>query len=115
MLPQLGDAGRVNFENQNITVFHNSSLETDRLPHVIEKGRFRKRLLVRVRQLKYRRLPAKVVRGKQNGNASTETTRSAVAVYFAATRVHNTEVAFAVHDFPVQLKNSKHPFGCGNR
>src|SRR5258707_311251 len=107
MLPQQGDAGRVNFENQGITVFHNSSLETDRLPHMIEKGRLPKRLLVQVRQLKYRGLPAKVVRGKQNGNASAETTRSAVAVYLATARVHNTEVAFAVHDFPTQFENSK--------
>src|ERR1043166_450945 len=115
MLPQLGDAGRVNFEYQGITVFHNSSLETHRLPHMIEKGRLRKRFLVRVGQLKHPGLATEIVRGKQNGNASAETTRGAVAVYFAAARVHNAEVAFAVHDFPVQLKDSKGLCGCGKR
>src|SRR4030095_10114300 len=113
MLPQLGDAGRVTFENQGITVFHNSSLETHRLPHMIEKGRLRKRFLVRVGQLKHRGLTAEVVRSKQNRNASAETTRGTVAVYFTAARVHNTEVAFPIHDFPAQLERSKHLCGSG--
>src|SRR5262249_15972401 len=110
-----GDAGRINFENQGVAVFDDISLDPDRLPRMIEKGRLRKRLLVRVRQLKYRRLTPEVVRGKQNRNASAETTRGAVSVYFTAARVHNPEVAFAVYDFPVQLKNSKHLFGCRRR
>src|SRR5206468_11787386 len=114
-LSQIADAGRINFENQGVVVFDDSSLDPDRLPHMLEKRRLGKRLPARVHQLKHGGLTAEVIRGKQNRNASAETTRSAVAVYFAAARVHNTEVAFAVHDFPVQLKNSKHLFGCRTR
>src|ERR1700745_1411294 len=33
-LTQLADAGRINFENQGISVFHDSSLDPDRLTHV---------------------------------------------------------------------------------
>src|SRR6266576_3972790 len=115
MLPQRGDADRVNFENQGIPVFYNSSLYTNRLPHAIEKGHLRQRLLVRVCQLKHRGLAAEVVRGKQKGNASAETPRSAVAVHFAAARIHDIEVAFAVHDFTTELENSKCLGRCGQR
>src|ERR1700746_455259 len=100
-LSQLDDAGRINFENQGIPVFHDSSLDPDRLPHVIEKRRLWKRLLVRIGPFKDRGLAAEIVRGKQDWTSSAETTRSAVAVYFTAARVHDTEVTFAVHDFPV--------------
>src|SRR4029434_3650985 len=107
MLPQLGDTGRVNREDQGITVFEDGSFQPDRLPHVIEKGRLRKWLLVRIRQLKHRGVAAEIVRGKQNWDASAETAHSAVPVHFAAARIHDTEVAFAVHDFPIQLEISK--------
>src|SRR5438046_9501359 len=93
MLPQRGDADRVNFENQGIPVFYNSSLYTNRLPHAIEKGHLRQRLLVRVCQLKHRGLAEEVVRGKQKGNASAETTSSAVTEHIDSDRLAESQVA----------------------